>query len=524
VTPERTVQNRVRTGLRGWAFSIAFFNLTAVLVPIGAALVILTYTDGKFWLACVGALAVASVTAMLWYAWLRRRMIVPLQRISNEAQALVDDPTTAGLFSETDGSLVQDLAAVLLRLQERLQRLAECDATEIQNNEQIGKIKALFSEAAGGNLALRAEVLPGRFQELALSANHLLESLTQRWLLLNRLAERVRLAGVRLHSLAAELRGLSEREPLAPILDPLPEMLRVSIERLVVSADTLGRVLEPILATKLASGKRERFNRALSSASTSLTFLAQRATDLARSGKRIADAHKQAETLATNLLLLGDDQPQPHVRRSIDRATALERDLAECETHLTHGIEYLLGSREQLATSVQELIALYGDVAERLQTWETACDQLLSIREELRHQVDLIRPIGGSVSSYLQRLQSELTSVHKDSSERRQRLQDLCAQTEQVAQLSNELLVLLERADLSLVSQPPPAPQKDNAPVSPAIRATHELIQRAQEAGIISGDALHGAQPTFSDGYDIEIGEPEDAHLPNGNPGPEARR
>jgi methyl-accepting chemotaxis protein len=462
--------------------------------------------------------------AMFLYAWIRRRVIVPLQRLSDAAQTVIDDPTTPDLFSQIPGGLVRDLAAILQRLHERLQRLAECDAVEIQNTEQIGRLKAVFSQAAGGNLAQRVETVPGRFQELALSANHLLESLGQRWLLLNRFAERVRLAGVRLQTLAAELLGPPYRQPPAPVLDPLPEMLRVSIERLVVSADTLGRVLDPILSNRLASGKQERFNRALSSASTGLTFLAQRATDLARGGKRIADAHKQAENLATNLLLLMDEKPQPQLRRSIDRASALERDLAECETHLTHGIEYLLSSREQLATSVQELVALYGDVAERLQTWEVACDQLLTIREELRQQVDLARPVGASVSNYLKQLQGELNSVHQDSRERRQRIEELCVHTEQLAQLSNELLVLLERADLPRDSQPKPSPRKDNTSVSPVITATHELIQRARDAGIIPADNLHAMQPASGDGYDIEINEPEDAHTPNGKPGPEASR
>ncbi len=330
MTPERTVQYRVRDGLRGWAFAIALFNLTAVVVPTGLAVAILTVTNWGPWSACAAALAVASVMAMLLYAWIRWRVIVPLQRLSDAAQMMVDDPATTDLFSQIRGGLVRDLAAILQRLHERLQRLAECDAVEIQNTEQIGRLKAVFSQAAGGNLAQRAETAPGRFQELALSANHLLESLGQRWLLLNRFAERVRLAGARLQTLAAELLGTPYRQPPAPVLDPLPEMLRVSIERLVVSADTLGRVLDPILSNRLASGKQERFNRALSSASTGLTFLAQRATDLARSGKRIADAHKQAETLATNLLLLMDEKPQPQLRRSIDRASALERDLAEC--------------------------------------------------------------------------------------------------------------------------------------------------------------------------------------------------
>lgn len=194
------------------------------------------------------------------------------------------------------------------------------------------------------------------------------------------------------------------------------------------------------------------------------------------------------------------------------------------ETHLTNGIEYLLSSREQLATSVQELVALYGDVAERLQTWEAACDQLLTIRGELRQQVDLARPVGASVSSYLKQLQGELNSVHQESSERRQRIEELCVQTEQLAQLSSELLALLERADLPHDLQPKPSPLKDDSPVGPAITATRELIQRAQDAGIIPVDNLHATQPASGDGYDIEINEPEDAQAPNDKPGSEASR
>jgi methyl-accepting chemotaxis protein len=522
VTPERALHYRARIGLGKFAFKIALFNLTAVLVPTGAALAVINYSDIRPWLACGLALGLASVMGMLFFLWFKLRVITPLQQVSDAAQMLIDNADQPNLISATHASLVQDLASSLIRLQERLQRLALHDTAEAQIDKQVGQLKAVFTQAAGGNLSLRAEAQPGPYQELALAANHMLDALAQRWLLQNRFAERVRLAGMSLHTLATELRGFYKPPPES-VLGPLPEMFRVGVERLAVSADALGRVLEPTLSNKFVSGKQERFSRALSSTSTGLTFLAQRATDLARSAKRIADAHRQAEALAANLLLLADEKPHPQVRRVVDRAAALERDLAECETHISHGIEYLLGSREQLTTSLQELVALSGELAERVRTWESVCDQLVSIREELRQQIDLTRPVGVSIADHLQQLASELSNIRKDNSQSQQQLGELCSQTEQLSQLSGELLVLLERNETACISQPPPAPHKNEPSPSPAVRAAQELIQRAQTEGIIpiNSSSIHSE---FGEGYDIEVSEPEDSLAQDGKPAPEVHR
>ncbi len=400
---------------------------------------------------------IALGLSLIGFWWLKARILYPVHNLTLAARRALEDPQEFRDGDLAQAGLLEDLAASLSRLGERMRRLQAQERQIEQNRHTLMQLKAAVERAAEGKLGLRVPVQPGDQQELALAVNRLLDAAVERIEGLRRVAQQIKTASESLQPVAERLSArlapdATDNPPTEP--GALGDLLDVQIEGLCKTAGHVAESFEQAAPEALENDELEEYKAALAATQAGFQLLSERITETTSASDRMAALHQEAEVLSTNLAISAEAKSQAQMERLVDSARSLSRSVIDLSDGLSKALGQLASSGNQLRDSFRRSSSHFQQAARQLVKWEILRRTMTRLCDEMSNRIELVRPGTASIGSDLRRMASSAAASR--------RLQDQLVETLQAAgrsatALSNttaELLDLLAQLD---TGKPAPA-------------------------------------------------------------------
>lgn len=464
-------------------------------VPASVPIDMLEQFDKSFskrvWVLTIALLLLALGLGGAAFWWLHRSMLAPLQNVSRGARQILEDPRALDEVTLQAGGMTEDLAASLLRLRTRMQRLEELDARRRAETVAIGAVRDAMESAAAGNLARRVEASPGMPEELAQTFNRLMDAWTERVEAFRRACLQLDSSASRLHELAESLAVVgseaNDGTPSSPV--SLGDVLGTQLKALCDSAVELADVMTAAAPPLRSAQERKDDEEAATRLAASLQVLAQRIDEGREAGTHLGDVRQEAEVLFTNLAIAAEARSWTQLEKLVDETRSLSRSMLEASDALTRSLDGIDDTAEEIG-SILRHDDRHGAWNERLHKWEEGFEEFRKQRRHLERQIDTVRPAAASLGQDVRQLLEGYTVCRRTLAERRETTRLAGEGARSLGDASRELL---RQLDLLETGQPAPAAvTRELARQQRSLdRALRDLASVAAEHGIesLSSDA-----------------------------------
>ena len=426
----------------------------AAVDTIGALLVTLK-TSG--WALSLALPLFAIGLALIGFWWLRAQILFPVRNLSWVARQVIED---AGSVKEQDFSspgLLEDLAASLMRLRDRMLRLRQREDETDREQQTLSQLKTALDRATAGHLGLRVQVEPGPTEELALSINNMLDQAVERIEGLRRAGLQIKAASERIHPVADQIIArLTPREPGQAPADPsaLGDLLDVQIEGLCQTAGHVSTALEREAPSPLDNEDLEGYRVSLNATQAGFQLLNERIREAGRASDRIAALRQEAEVLSTNLAISAEAQSPAQMERLVEDARGLSRSVVDLSAGLSQSLGQLAESGDHLKEAFHQSATHFQQAARQLVSWEKLRRSMDRLGDEMSRRVELVHPGARSLGTDLRRLGAALTDCTRTQAETRELLLATAHGTASLADTADEVL---HQLDTLQTGRPAPA-------------------------------------------------------------------